>query len=303
MNDLQERKASIIRALAIVGIAAALFVIAWLSIQAVRLLPSAYEALTDTPEEEQTVPPQFVAGSDERVVNSGDALTLGWSGDSVYTFSYRCEPGVAAEMSIGGTAEPLPCDTRIPLPEDGGATLTFYADEYRITKVAYAIRSDNLTRMAQVIVFAPAEHTPEVTPAPTTPAQPVVISTYPVSNPHGYTDLAASMIGVGTYNEHTGHFALRTTLDARDEAAVRFFVKNVGTKTSDAWYVSAELPNGSTYLSERRGGLKPQEREVITILFTPSDRSRTERILVHVTGGNDTRTANNLASLFVRIED
>ncbi len=109
------------------------------------------------------------------------------------------------------------------------------------------------------------ETTPPV-PAPT--PEPEYVFTYelPESDPNGFVDLDVDYLGVGHLINET--FIPRATIDNDAQGALRFSVKNIGTKTSEDWTYEVELPNGTTYESPRQNGLKPQETATIVLGFS-----------------------------------
>lgn len=150
-------------------------------------------------------------------------------------------------------------------------------------------------------------------PAPITPAPqptlyktvPVTVTTVPVSNPNGYTDLAVRFIGVGTYNGGTKTFNAKTSLDEDELGALQFEVKNIGTKTSSEWYFTASLPTDSdfTYRSNANVPLKPNERQIVTLQFDGMSEDNSARVSATITGGSDTTAANNSFSKQIEIRD
>lgn len=148
------------------------------------------------------------------------------------------------------------------------------------------------------------------TPAGTQPATvyrtvPIVVTSVPVSNPNGDTDLAVTFIGVGTYNTSTKKFTAKSSLDEDQRGALRFEVKNIGTKTSTEWYFTASLPTDSdfTYRSNANAPLAPNERQVVTLQFDNVSEDGDERIVVAVTGGNDAVAVNNSFSKRIEISN
>ncbi len=154
--------------------------------------------------------------------------------------------------------------------------------------------------------------TPAVTPTPqpkppvTTRPVPVVTTAIPVSNPNGFADLQTTFVGIGTYNDSTKVFTSTASLDNDSRGAVRFEVKNIGTKTSGTWTYEVTLPSGdnSSYSSPTQKALLPNERVLVTIAFGDvSNNTRTEMVKIEVDGGSDTNTKNNDVSQTVRIVD
>lgn len=117
------------------------------------------------------------------------------------------------------------------------------------------------------------------------------------SDPNGDVDLEVEILGVGTiernnrdYDEKRDH-----TLDRDERGAVRFVVRNIGTKTSDDWTFEVELPTrpSLTYRPNRdQDGLAPgssiefilgfdqlssRDEEEIVVTVDPRDRLDDER--------------------------
>jgi hypothetical protein len=148
-------------------------------------------------------------------------------------------------------------------------------------------------------------------PAPTTPTRPVVptppaptyietpIYAIPVSNPNGTIDLRVTVVGVGTL-EGT-NFMLAKELEANEGGAIRFSVKNIGTKTAEDWSFKANLPADITYTSGDQKALKPNEEAIITLSFTSAGKSGTESVDVTATAKGDVNTKNNSFTSVVKI--
>ncbi|MBI4086381.1 hypothetical protein HY416_00145 [Candidatus Kaiserbacteria bacterium] len=202
------------------------------------------------------------------------------------------------------------------------------AQTAKVTVVNPAVSEDGLATTDNGTVAeednndsAPPEPRPEPTPEPEEtsdpeppsadipPVQyrtvPVVVTKMPESDPSGFTDLAATFIGVGTYDTSTKIFTPHSSLEEDERGALRFEVKNIGTKTSDVWYFSATLPTDAdfTYKSSANAPLKPNERQIITLQFDDVSKDGSERISATVTGGGDINAANNSFSKTVDIED
>lgn len=135
--------------------------------------------------------------------------------------------------------------------------------------------------------------TPVPTPKPT-PVQYRTVVTYvtPVSNPNGYTDLAATFVAVGKMTSQE-RFVAANHLEEDERSAMQFKVTNIGTKTSGEWRFAALLPDGSTMNSPVQRPLKPNETATLTIVFDGVDGNKDRKIGVDVTGGNDNNSKNN----------
>lgn len=142
-------------------------------------------------------------------------------------------------------------------------------------------------------------------PTTQTPATPVVTTqtyTYmPQSDPNGYTDLAVSYLGVGSYNNQK--FVPSAVLDNDGQSAVKFEVKNIGTKTSRDWNFEATLPNGVTYTSKTQEPLKPNERAEYTLGFALNDETGVEQIEIELNVSSENNKANNAFNWSVAVTD
>lgn len=336
MNETNQeaQKNSVIKVLAIIGFIGALLFAAWIAVQAVRFLPTAFSALASLAEsmrEEQDAPFTLVAS--DSIIQTGDTLTLSWSAlraDGDYTFSYQCTEGVFAQMyTPNGDVISIDCDTEMTIADKQTNTrIIFESEKTRFTDVLYTVRfipantedervedgvvtiiNPNISSLAEAPADEDTVEPEEEAPTPTAPTPtttggtqtggyitvPTTVTKIPVSNPSGYTDLAVTFIGVGTYNTATKKFTKRSSLEEGERGALQFEVRNIGTKTSSTWYMSATLPTDPavTYASGAQTGLKPNEREVITLQFENASDSDSDRVVISVTGGNDTLTANN----------
>ncbi len=130
---------------------------------------------------------------------------------------------------------------------------------------------------------------PLVPPAPTYTEQ--VIYAIPTSNPNGVIDLRVTFVGVG---EGVGNnFTPRAALATNKTGAIRFSVKNIGTKTAEDWSFVADLPSDITYTSKDQAPLKPNEEAIITLEFAGIDRTGIEAFGVKATAKGDVNTNNN----------
>lgn len=147
-----------------------------------------------------------------------------------------------------------------------------------------------------------------VAPKPTTPTPPLprpvttthTVSYIPVSNPQGFTDLRTTYLGVGAFVN--GSFVPKATFDLDDTAALRFEVKNGGTKTSDTFTYTLTLPGGMTYTSGTQEPLKPNEKATYTVNFEIDDlKAGNTTVKVEVDTPRDTTPTNNDFSWSVKV--
>lgn len=304
---------------------------------AFQSLASLAESVYGTNEQSLTIATQ------KSIVNSGEVLEIGWTelrGDGTYVFSYRCTDGVSAEArTAGGDIVRVDCEENLIL---SGSTqnvdVIFTSERKRFTDVPFSIgfipentevASDERTTLVTVVnasiaqsisigiddneTTGPDTTTDDDTPAtPTTggagptPGTPVVVGTtsfFPVSNPNGYTDLEITYLGIGAFNRNTETFTPRSTIDNDMRSAVRFSVKNIGTKTSGDWTFEADLM-GFDFESDEQDALRPQERAVITLGFDEiTNETGVEQISIDVDTDNDINTRNNSFTTSVRVVD
>ena len=139
--------------------------------------------------------------------------------------------------------------------------------------------------------------TQEPVAQPTTPTQSIpkavetTVTYMPQSNPNGFTDLAIQYLGVGTLVNNT--FTPRATLENDERGAIKFEVKNVGTKTSGNWTFDATLPSGAIYHSDAQPPLKPNERAEFTVGFPVDVSPSTASIKGSISEEHDINTTNN----------
>lgn len=135
----------------------------------------------------------------------------------------------------------------------------------------------------------PPTSRPPVAGTPTYTEQ--VIYAIPTSNPNGIIDLRVMFVGVG---EGIGNsFTPLAALETNETGAIRFSVKNLGTKTADDWSFVADLPSDITYTSNKQAPLKPNEEAIITLEFAGIDRTGIEAFGVKATAKGDVNTNNN----------
>ncbi|MEK7462251.1 MAG: CARDB domain-containing protein [Patescibacteria group bacterium] len=251
-------------------------------------------------------------------LESGKTATITWEKDDrpgTYTFSYSCTDGVTLEIVSPEGMRSVSCDMRYSLGDTDSVTLVVDSSKTESTNLSYAIsfmRANDIGPIRigeQTVMILPsttlAEEVKEegavlgetdkkedefvkdeiVTPETTKPivvTQPTTEYVYevPLSNPKGFTDLATRFIGTGAIVN--GKF-VAGSIERKDDGAIQFEIKNIGTKTSEPWGFSVTLPDGDTYTSPKQAALKPNERATITIGFaTPDKTSHTFVVVVKV---------------------
>ncbi len=328
-----QKQKSLLRILAIAGLVGVIILIAWLSVQIVRVAPAAFSSLASLAEginqyeesAEDAAEPLSVAannttiGSGETsVIKIGDVDATG-----VYTFTYTCTDDVVLfSVNTDGNRE-LTCGTTYNLDENTieiEAVSNATEDRNVSYEVGFKRPTDDTayrTGVGSIVIIATGDESsdPEgqvagettdsedtepvaevVTPAPQ--PEPVVEYVYqiPTSNPNGIVDLETSYVGVGDSS------GLTDSLEKNDSGVLFFEVKNIGTKTSDDWRFTVSLPGNQTYTSERQLALKPNERATLALTIdTDDDTSHT--FVVRIITDEDRTSANNSFTRRVQFTD
>jgi len=300
---------STFKALAVVGFISIIILVAWLSIQLVNILPSAFNSLASLREaidqqseiiadkENDRTPEVLSVTSNVNIVNTENTLNLTWDTSKTkgtYNFSYKCEDGVSLSIADSSTdLRVISCDTTYNIGNVDGLKLEVESEKSRFSTVDYQISflAENDTRAGAVgnssftivnstipdISLVDNEEieetdSPTATIKPTTPVYEQEFTyAIPTSNPNGKTDLATRYLFAGAIADNR---FVPGAIEQNDSGAIQFEVKNFGTKTSEEWTYSMTLPNGGVFESDDQKPLKPNERAVITLGFPTNDENR-----------------------------
>jgi hypothetical protein len=135
---------------------------------------------------------------------------------------------------------------------------------------------------------------------PTTPAEQVV-SIMPQSHEDGFTDLSIRYLGIGELVDDS--FVARATIDTDARGALKFEVKNIGTKTSGNWTFEVTLPSGVEFESDKQVPLKPNERVEFTMGFDPQGETGVASVSGEVFEDADTNSRNDRFTWSVEVTD
>lgn len=332
-----ETKTAVIKTLAIIGFIAVIVIGVWLSVQVVRIIPSAFSSLASIADSVYGNRPidTLTIATEKNIVNSGESFQITWtevSREGAYGFMYQCTNGVAVDVRSGGEVTALSCDEILPLP-DGVFDIDIIAtsEKQRFIDLPFAISFTQVgtdsalfeknARITLVNASIPqsadilaeneeeGEMTEEEAESETLGGQsatalaPIVteevVSLIPTSDPNGFVDLKMTYLGVGTLEGNI--FMPAGTIDADEKGALRFEVKNIGSKISDEWTFDVLLPTGSSYTSEEQAPLKPNERATITLGFEVSETG-SKAIEGSVDSDEDTNSSNNSFEWSVSVE-
>jgi hypothetical protein len=299
-----------IRVLAAIGLVAVLAFATW---GMVRVSEKAPVALVNLTAAVASLSSQFFPTSETgeltflmptRNAVSGKPFTFSWGGNHAgpYTFSYACRDGLTFEIPGGlSERETIACDTPFSFSNTTNTlTLIPSSAKNRFLDVAIAIETaDELVSGSTIMtvvnesiaIDGMGNDVVAVTPLqPRTETEVIGVGTQTVSDPNGKTDLIGYLLAVGYIDENTNQFVATSSIERSAKAAVRFEVRNIGTKSSGEWNFKAELPTSPSHTYEPREiqqSLNPGERIEFTLSF---DRvRRTETGVVVITLDPDTK--------------
>ena len=319
-----------VKTLAVVGFLATLLLIVFLVISGVKHIPGAFSSLSEMMNTINGYKngDDLIITTDKTVVNSGESFQITWTDIPLigeYGFKYSCDGGVFLEVrSADGELVPMKCTDTLTLSNDAtGLFLYPLSKEMRFSDVELTVifsdtdkkvaleNSIKVTVVNATIPFRDTdvevvkEDTKE-TEAPVRrdsvkPVAPKVASPYPASNPNGYTDLVMTILGNGVLRN--GVFIPTTSYDNNENNALRFDVKNIGTKRSEVWSFSVVLPDGEVYTSKTQIALNPQEHIEFTLGFFIDKEDGVTATLtptLHTTG--DASVSNNSKTIAVPVK-
>lgn len=340
-NQKQDFKSLAVKALAVVGFLAILFIGAWGAVTIVRYLPNALSALASA-----AVSITSIFIPNERIevalspatARSGEPVTLSWEhinrrGEGVYTVSFACRDGVSFDAQAqNGLYTKVFCNTPfnfvnaekdmklIPFSErnrfiDVPLTVTFVKTNER---EARASTEATLTIVNEKLASSPATTgtstaggtTGTINRLPGTRTQNIYQITPggQISDPRGFVDLAVNILGVGVVSTTTNEFSVATRIPRGARGGVRFEVVNLGTKASGGWSFNAPLPTLPFFIfhSATQPFLNPGDRIEYVIGFDSVDtRTNTGTIVVNVdpTGSiKESNENNNVARATIAVE-
>ena len=220
---------------------------------------------------------------------------------------------------VNGTA-PLPCGQIVHLESETSVTLTGTESKTEIAEVYYLVGlidkdSGDLVLEGDgyfTINNPDADRAEENSPVSANgPEEPIYTSTkntvtpiygWPVSDPNGLVDLTFSSFIIG-YLTDEKIFLRSQAIDNDFRGAVRFTVKNIGSKTSDEWQFIATLPSGRKVTSAKQTPLRPNEEATITLGFSPGNRLGIKTATIRAYSRADYNQKNNQFTWPVPIVD
>lgn len=341
MNETQTMKSAVVKSLAIVGFLVTAGGCIYFAIAGIQRTPWGFASLASIAESISQYRPtkELTIATEKIVVNSSDSFQITWTdlkAPGEYQFSYACVPGVRLEVrSAEGSFVPMNCTDVLTLPSTAtGLFLTALSDDNRFTDIPLTVSFTNTkteqvfshtTKITVVNAMIPVHDTVSSTETPTAPnddsAKPVTEETPATETPvvaekpapvvaetpkpiaqETFTDLSVTILGSGMLQD--GVFVSTKNFGRDLNNAIRFDVKNIGTKTSGTWSFTTTLPSGEVYTSPVQAPLAPQAHVVFTLGFyldVPEGEVVKFTNTLSITG-TDTKTENNTASLSVVVE-
>lgn len=342
-----ESKESAIKTLAIIGFIAVIIFGVWLSVQIVRVIPTAFTSLAsiaDVVYENRPIETLTVS-TDKSIVNAGESVNISWTDverRGTYGITFACAEGVSVDMRRASESmSSIVCGEKIELSDDTNALdVIVHSEKRRFIDVPFTVSfTQNATdetlfeKNGSVTVVnatipqsvdvaidtdtddtseTPGDDTPadtdttatpggSTTPQPTPEVRETVITRIPTSDPNGFVDLKVTYLGVGSLDGND--FNPSATIDTDERGAMRFEVRNIGSKTSEEWTFDALLPSGVTFESGEQTGLKPNERATITLGFDTFGATGMRDIGADVDVDEDIDTSNNDFDWAVRVSN
>lgn len=325
-----------IKALSVLGGLTLIAGVVWVGARGLVLFPNVESALATAVASVQSlfIPAERIVVStvdSQIVVNK--PFTLTWehrnkSAEGSYTFSYECSDVVHLARRVAGTDTTLFCNTPLSLTADekeitlvavGGVTgVVTIPVSVRFTENNSSIVSREGTRtlLVQDTYFDTATSTTASVVSGTTTATTTATNTNPIgqtitvpitvppfSDPNGKPDLAPRVIAVGLVDTKTGVFTevddIPHTLPTGKRGAIKFEVRNDGTKETSDWKFEVALPTSPdyTYTSATQQSLFPGDRIEYVIGFDRVRNADTDsfRIEVDPKGSvNESNESNNI---------
>lgn len=269
----------------------------------------------------------------EAQVASGDDLTISWkntsktAGDLVWSFA--CTEGITVMYSsVDGKKLPVVCETWFPLSKEASAyaflvnsknetttkvssTLALFststkeiitsdAKEFSVT----GLKEDTKEEAKEVVKDTPAYNPNQTGVAITETKTETKTENTTENNPQvnqtvttGPTDLSIILVQANAIKAGTINVGPLSSVGLNDKVYLRFKIKNNGSKRSEGWKLTTELPTRTAadkyYTSRIQSPLNPSGEAELTMVFDSYDMtSRQIKIAVDLFG--DTNQSNNI---------
>ena len=143
-NTDNQGKERVLKTLAIGGFVGLIIIIAWLGIQLISFMPSAFTSLASLADSVYNYKPvELVVVSNKAVANAGEAFTITWNKPKQvgsFSFAYTCTEGVAAEVRVsGGPISSVECGTEMNIGAVNSLDINLTSERNRFTEIPYTI--------------------------------------------------------------------------------------------------------------------------------------------------------------------
>ncbi len=143
-NTDNKGKEGVLKTLAIGGFIGLIIIIAWLGIQLISFMPSAFTSLASLADSVYNYKPvELVVVSNKTVANSGEAFTISWNKPKQtgsFAFSYACTEGVAVDVRAqGGAIAAVTCDDDYVIGDVNTIDISITSERNRFTEIPYTI--------------------------------------------------------------------------------------------------------------------------------------------------------------------
>ncbi len=149
-TEVEEKKPRFSKPVAVAGFVVIIALIAWTSVQIVRLAPTAFSSLAslsqgisnyrDTMSDD--IDTDLTVASNIKLADAGKPVTITWNQDSregSYAFSYACLEGVTVDIVDDEGLRTIACDTRYSLGVTDAVTVIINSEKARHIDVPYTI--------------------------------------------------------------------------------------------------------------------------------------------------------------------
>ncbi len=339
MSHSHSEQSILVKVLTLTGMFATTVFVLWLGVQAIKFTPTAFSSLATMAKSVQDYRPlnELKLTTEKKIVNSAESFQISWTDvhqDGEYRFSYTCTKDASLLVRGGdGDLVPIKCNEVLSLPATvHGLFLSIKSEGMRFTdvplKLSFKGKKNNTTLESELEVTVvnasipttqetprssnepevtkpvtttkPTAPKPPVATAPVTAPKPVTTIVYPESNPQGMIDLKVTTLGSGILTN--GVFSYTPTYDEDETSAIRFDIKNIGTKTSDSWTFTTTLPGGQKYTSDVQSPLKPNEHVEFTMGFALKGNDNLVKISTTVKTRNDVNAKNDTSDWSVAVD-
>jgi hypothetical protein len=146
MNQATDNKGKdgVLKTLAIGGFVGLIIIIAWLGIQLISVMPTAFSSLASLADSVYNYKPvELVVANSKSVANAGEAFAISWNKPKQvgsFSFTYKCTEGVGVEIRTAeGQIEQVDCDNAFDLDDANTVDLTISSEKNRFSEIPYTI--------------------------------------------------------------------------------------------------------------------------------------------------------------------